>query len=84
MLYNLRHALAIWAVTVTIESVLGHSFLACSLTETSSDTELSGIHWSRKVSIYSVMRREAQKMERHDTAIVLLRNRVQYRAHIQG
>ena len=38
-----------------IESVLGHSFLAsnlllpCSLTGT-SDTELSGIHWSRKVS----------------------------------
>ena len=38
-----------------IESILGHSFLACnllwpcSLIET-SDTELSGIHWSRKVS----------------------------------
>ena len=48
-----------------IESVLGHSFLACnllwpcSLIET-SDTELSGIHWSRKVSYL--------KMERHDVA----------------
>ena len=38
-----------------IESVLGHSFLACNLLSPrslikTSDTEWSGIHWSRKVS----------------------------------
>ena len=31
-----------------IESVLGNLILSCSVIET-SDTELSGIHWSRKV-----------------------------------
>ena len=71
-----------------IESVLGHSFLACNLLwpcpliET-SDTELSGIHWSRKLSHLksrvSHWSGEKQRLlERHDVAraIVLLRNQL--------
>ena len=91
MLYDLTHAIAVNVV----ESVLGHSFLACnllwpcSLTET-SDTQLGGIHWSRKISyLKSRVSGKKQRRWRNTTlrarAIVLLRNQlINYpiRAHI--
>ena len=59
-----------------IESVLGHSFLAsnllwpCSLIET-SDTELSGIHWSRRVSYLKcrVIHWSGEKQRRDTTCV---------------